>query len=115
MELQKMDNKLANTNINISIVKQLFHFNQLTSFPISDKNIEGWSKSIEELEPAITPDVIKWICDSMKMGTIPYDNKKGIQNVFIGFKEWIKHQQKTNPTKETTELYNKYKLRQMVY
>lgn len=110
MELQKMDNKLASITINEQLVKQLYHFNYLTSYPINDSTLEGWARSIEELEPIITPDVIRWICDNMKIGKIDYDNRKGIQNIFNGFRKWINYQQSINPTDELSLLYRKYKL-----
>jgi len=108
-ELIQTERQLANTRIDVEMVKQLYHLNHLTPFPVSDNILERWSASIQELEPEITPEVIKWICNNMKIGWIEYDNRKGIQNVFIGFRSWIKEHQEILGKEKYKTLYDKYK------
>lgn len=87
-ELQKIiqENQLANiTTPNPDYVKQLFHINYLTSYPISDIMLEGYSVSIQELVPEISVKDIKEIIDRMKLGSIDFDSKKGVQNIFKGY------------------------------
>ncbi len=82
----------ANTQIkkvDVALVKAVYHFNYLTSFPMPDTMLEFWANSINELEPELTPDVVKWIADRMKTGHIQYDHRLGIQNVFNGFRVYL--------------------------
>jgi hypothetical protein len=86
-ELQKTttENQLANITTKEDLVKQLYHVNYLVSYPVSDLMLEGWANSIMELVPEITTKDIKSITDRMKMGTYPFDSRKGIQNIFNGY------------------------------
>lgn len=112
MELVKTDNQLVSITINPEIAKALFHVNYLTPYPYSDMIIEGWAKSIQELEPEITSEVIKWILDNMKKGLIEYDSKKGIQNIFSGFVKYcmyiLRNSKDENVKKNFSDLYKKY-------
>ncbi len=101
--------ELANTPLDAKLVSELFHLNFLTPFPVGDDMLENWAVSLQELEPMITPEVVKWICDNMKIGRIGYDNKKGIQNVFIGFRAWIRVNRIELGKEKYTELHEKYK------
>jgi hypothetical protein len=89
MDKQLQGNQqLANITINEELVKALYHVNYLTPYAISDTMLEGWANSIQELNPNITPAILKKIIDKMKMGEIEFDNKKGIQNIFKGYKQF---------------------------
>ncbi len=79
------DDQLVSTTTKESYIKQLYHVNYLVSYPISDLMLEGWSNSIIELVPEITPDDLKEIINRMKLGTIDFDYRKGIQNIFKGY------------------------------
>lgn len=85
MEIQKMQSQLANITTDIELIKQIYHVNYLIPYPLNDAMIEGWAKSLQELEPEITADIVKWIVDKAKIGAFEWDNKKGIQNIFKGF------------------------------
>ncbi len=91
-KLEKTESQLANITVNVDLVKALYHVNYLVSFPISDLMLEGWSKSITELRPEITPSTVKWIVDHMKLGIIEYKSKMGIQNIFQGFSVYLNHE-----------------------
>ncbi len=114
MELQPINqSQLANTTTKVELAKALYHINYLTSFPYSDIVLEGWTNSIIELEPEITPEVVKWITDRMKVGLIEFDSKKGIQNIFNGFRKYIDLQiqgNKTGVLNKWNDLYRKYNL-----
>ena len=86
MELATQNNQSVSTQINEGFVKQLFHVNYLVNYPISDFMLEGWSRSIQELAPEITVEDLKAITDRMKLGSIEFDHRKGIQNIFNGYK-----------------------------
>lgn len=107
MELATQNNQSVSTQINEGFVKQLYHVNYLVNYPISDFMLEGWSKSIQELAPEITIEDLKIITDRMKLGSIEFDHRKGIQNIFNGYKTIIneKIQIKTN---ERNKLGNHY-------
>jgi hypothetical protein len=79
------------TNQNELLVKELYHINYIVNYPLSDIMLEGWDKTIKELEPEITNEVIKWILDNVKLGFMDWDNKKGIQNIFEGFRMYINY------------------------
>lgn len=76
----------------LNLINELFYVNCIVAYPVSDTTLEMWSKSILELEPEITPEVVKWIMNKMIMGLIPYDSKIGIQNIFNGFRKYIDFQ-----------------------
>ena len=79
--------QLANTSTKIEqIAKELFHINYLVAFPISDPMLEGWARSIDELDPQATPEEIKELIGNMKKGLEEFDKNKGIQNIFIGLR-----------------------------
>lgn len=84
-EIIKQENKLANMPAVENLAIQLFHVNQLTPYPYSDAMLEAWAVSILELTPEIKAEDLKFIIDKMKLGAIPYDSKKGIQNIFNGY------------------------------
>ena len=73
------------TTVN-NIAKAVLHFNQLTPFPYSDIQIMDWAKSINELTPELTPDIVKKIIDKYKLGIYEFDTKLGIQNIFNGYR-----------------------------
>lgn len=66
----------------LEIAIQIFHMNQLTAFPLSDEQIDDWTRSIVELRPDVTPQQLKSAIDDMKQGYADYDNRLGIQNIF---------------------------------
>lgn len=113
MELQQTNkNQSVSITTKEDLSKALYHFNYLTSFPYSDLVLEGWANSIIELEPAITPEIIKWITDKMKVGLIDFDAKKGIQNIFVGFRVYIDLKLLNVASPETpkwSKLYQKYR------
>lgn len=87
-KLQKSEGTLSlesKTKIT-ELSKAVFHVNQLTGYPLPDAVIMDWAKSISELAPEITPKTIKIVTDKMKVGLIDYDHRKGIQNIFNGYK-----------------------------
>lgn len=61
---------------------QVYHINHLTAFPLTDNQIDEWSRSINELRPDVTPEQLKEVIDGMKQGLIDFDNRLGIQNIF---------------------------------
>ena len=90
MELQTQNKSVSiTTNKSEQLVKELYHINYVVNYPLSDIMLEGWEKTIKELEPEITNEVIKWILDKVKLGYIDWDNKKGVQNIFDGFRKYI--------------------------
>lgn len=85
MELQKINNDLSSlSNETIALCKSLVHVNQLSPFDVSDAKIMDWAKSIQELMPNVGCEDLKTLIDDFKLGVLDYDNKKGIQNIFIG-------------------------------
>jgi len=70
----------------IKIAKAIYHVNQLTSFDLSDRKIIEWSQSIIEILPHIELDDLKLLIREMKTGSIAYDHRLGVQNIFIGLK-----------------------------
>lgn len=78
--LSSLSNKVS------EIGKVIYHVNQLSPFRISDEDIIEWSKSIEEIVPEIEIDDLKFLLRCFKTGEENYDNKVGIQNIFLGLK-----------------------------
>lgn len=80
-----MENKLASITTEGEMIRELFHVNYLTAYPISDHILEGWARSIIQLRPDITPEMVRSAIDKMKQGIIQFDHRKGIQNIFVAF------------------------------
>lgn len=114
--LEQPQNQLTTTPEKLAeLAKAVYHFNYLTAFPVADYMLEAWAKVIAELEPEITPEVVKWIIDRMKTGHIAYNDKIGIQNVFNGFRVYISakiQELKENPPEREkwSSLYKKYRI-----
>jgi len=68
----------------LEIVKPLFYVNLLTPFRVDDFILEQWSISINRLLPEVEPEELVELMDSFMRGETEYDNKLGIQNIFIG-------------------------------
>lgn len=115
-----MEEKLQITNQTLStplndkefkIATAIFHINQLVAYPLSDSQIEQWAKSINRLLPELLVDDLEKLMDLMKIGEIEYDQKQGIQNIFLGLRrvkeinklvdpnmeEWVKENFNQNP------------------
>lgn len=109
MELQKITTESQSVstlqNQQIEFTKQLFHVNCLVAYPITDTMLEVWTNSINELAPEINSSIVKIIIDRMKLGSIPYDNRKGIQNIFAGYLVLM-----NDKIKALTEKMNKFNM-----
>lgn len=87
-----METSLTNQNQNLSlevkqekiqiIGKEIYHINQIISFPMNDIQIEDMTKSIIELCPEIEPQMLKNIIDNFKTGKREWDRNRNIQNIF---------------------------------
>lgn len=93
-----MENKLqkANTNSLSSEIRnmgvELFHYNQLTTFPLSDAQIIDWAKSISEIAPNLTIEILHEIIRRFKIGQGEFDSRLGIQNIFNGYRTILREQ-----------------------
>ena len=84
---QKKDNQSLELSSELTKIGQVIvHINQLTPFPYSDFQLIDWAKSINELTPELTPDILKKIIDKYKLGIYEFDSRAGIQNIFRGYK-----------------------------
>lgn len=88
-QLQKIDNSLSTllNNKEIEIAKIVWHVNQLVAYPLTDNQIEAWSKSINKLIPSLDLKKLELLIDEMKVGNIDWDTRKGIQNLFVHLNE----------------------------
>lgn len=86
-----MENKLQPNNNNLStplnkkeleIAKELWHVNQILTYPLSDSQIEAWSISINELKPVLIISDLTKAINLVKIGRIEWDNKVGLPNIF---------------------------------
>lgn len=68
---------------------ELFQYNQLTPYTISDAQITDWSKSLLELIPELTANILKKLIDGMKTTKYPFDKNIGIQNIFIAYNHYL--------------------------
>lgn len=83
------ENKTSSQLVNISnvdLLKQLCHINLLVTYPIPDEMLEIWADTIKELEPNLTPEMLKKIIDRFKSDDLVWDYRKGIQNIFTAYK-----------------------------
>lgn len=71
----------------IEIVKSIFYVNLLTPFRVDDFILEQWSIALNRMLPQVTPEELKELMDDFMTGTIEYDHKLGIQNIFQGLIE----------------------------
>lgn len=76
-------NQLANISDPswLPIAKELVHINLLVAYPVSDAMLEIWAKTIEELAPDLTPEILRKLINRYKLGELEYDTKSGIQNI----------------------------------
>ena len=90
-QIQLRSNHNLSTPLNqkeLEIAKVIWHVNQLQPYPLSDNQIEAWSKSINELRPNQDIDVLRAIINMMKFGNCEFNPKLGIQNIFIALKKY---------------------------
>lgn len=93
-----MENKLQKTstsNLSLEVKSmgvELFHYNQLTSFPLSDAQIIDWAKSIKEIAPNLTVEILHEIIRRFKIGHGEFDSRLGIQNIFNGYRTFLREQ-----------------------
>ena len=86
-QIQKINHSLS-TPLNdkeYEIATILWHVNQLTPFPLSDTQIETWSRSVNELRPNIEINRLDKMMRLLKLGEIEWDHKAGIQNIFRAY------------------------------
>ncbi len=88
-KIQVVNRSASIIQVDTEFVKQLFHVNCLVSYPITDPMLEVWARSIQELTPELTVDILKQIIDKMKTGEYDFDNRAGVQNIFKGYKKYI--------------------------
>lgn len=94
-----MENQLEKINTNrnlplnikeLKIAEIIWEINTLTSFPLSDLLIKAWSRSINELRPNQDLKILSTIVNMMKSGSIDFNNRMGIQNIFLALKKYDK-------------------------
>lgn len=94
-----MENQLQVSNHNLStplnrkeleIAEIIWHVNLLMNFPLTDIQIESWSRSINELRPEQDLSKLIAVINMMKIGSIEFNSRKGIQNIFVALKEYDK-------------------------
>lgn len=59
-------------------------FNQLRSFKLDPVEILEWKDTILRIRPDLEPVHLQMCIDGMITGQIPYDQTKGIKNIFDG-------------------------------
>ena len=113
---QKKDNQSLELSSELTKIGQVIvHINQLTPFPYSDFQLIDWAKSINELTPELTPDILKKIIDKYKLGIYEFNSRAGIQNIFRGYKlilgekiDFLRSQRNETNSEEITEKMNYY-------
>lgn len=95
-----MENQLQERNIHpqhivlsekeIKLSAIIYHVNQLTAYPLSAIQIEDWARSINELRPNQNLFILKSIINMMKIGSIDFNSRIGIQNIFLALKKYDK-------------------------
>jgi|GEM_PF-3465221 len=68
----------------VQIAMVIYNISHLRPYPLSDSQIEDWSKVINRLLPDLDLYDLSGMIDKMIIGEIEYDNKEGIQNIFRG-------------------------------
>lgn len=90
-----MENKLqkaSTSNLSLEIKEmgiELFQYNQLTAFPISDAQIIDWAKTFSEVAPNLTPAIMHQLINRMKVGTEEFDSRLGVQNIFNAYRKFL--------------------------
>jgi len=64
------------------LASEIFQYNLLTPYPLTDRQIELYANCIVELRPDIDNDLLHEAINEMKLGSISFDPKLGIQNIF---------------------------------
>lgn len=59
----------------------IYHVNQLTSFALSDIQIQDWSITINDFYPDLDLELLKKIIRKYKVGAYKWDSRQGIQNI----------------------------------
>lgn len=60
------------------------------NYPLTDIQIESWSKSINELRPNQDLKKLNAIINMMKIGSIEFNSRLGVQNIFLALKKYDK-------------------------
>lgn len=71
----------------IIIAQEMWHINQIISYPLSDWQIESWARSINELIPDLDVNILKKSINLLKTGEIEWDSKVGLPNIFLAIKQ----------------------------
>lgn len=69
------------------LCKIIFKFNFLLAYPLSDLQIEDWSREIARLSPKTSVADLLEILDKFMLSEYSWDVKLGIQNIFSAIKE----------------------------
>jgi hypothetical protein len=80
MELIKNNSSLS--TVEIDLARQIYQINLLIPYPLTDSQIEDFSRTLQELVPELTPAQLKRMIDRFKMGIYEWDRNKMIQNIF---------------------------------
>jgi hypothetical protein len=86
----------------IALGTELYRLNYALPFPLSGTALADWAKCINELAPYATPVILKEIINKFLTNDLDYDNKKGIQNIFIALRPY---QQKKLSQKEIDDMF----------
>jgi hypothetical protein len=72
----------------IALGTELYRLNYALPYPLSGTALADWAKCISELAPYATPEILKEIINKFLRADLEYDNKKGIQNIFIALRPY---------------------------
>lgn len=93
--MEKLTLRTNTTNLSLPLLNTcnvLVHYNQLTSYPLSDIQIVDWANSLKELFPEMTDEVLKSLINGLKLGVYNFNDRVGIQNITLAYKVYVLNQ-----------------------
>lgn len=83
----QQDQRLVSSHKQGQIAFVLTGVNDLLSYDMPPEKIASWAKHIDRMIPDLSIETLRNIIDNMLIGETPYDNKKGVQNIFIALRD----------------------------
>lgn len=70
-----------------AIARIVYEVNQLRQYPLNDIEIAEWATTLDEFDPKIDLEALRFIIQQMKFGNMEYEQKDGVQNLTRAFRK----------------------------
>ena len=70
-----------------AIARIVYEVNQLRQYPLNDIEIAEWATTLDEFDPKMDLEALRFIIQQMKFGNLEYEQKDGVQNLTRAFQK----------------------------